>query len=252
MDPRKQAPRRSPNKLPEGLDFLEFERSPDPGADGAADDTPTIPNARLNWSDVVLNTGSRPCPPTLTISPEAVTEVFRTIPNLQPLFVDPLWGKPVADAPPADAADRDSSDDLTSRQYPPVVLKDPADPRVGQVFGKFQLVRRIGSGGMGEVYAAQHCEINTQAAVKILSPQMACRPECRERFLNEARAVNQIQHPGLVKIFDHGQCPDGTLYIIMELLEGESLYQRLKRNNGPLASVEAAEIARRRAAIRAW
>lgn len=245
MDPRKQSSIKSLGKLSDGLNALERNHSFYSALDDvAADDGPTIPNARLDYVEIQRPTDRKPGPlAPVAISPEAVTEVFRTLPNLQPLFVDSLWGKAAGDPAPPAPADEQDGEDLTYRQQPAVVVGDPADPRVGQVFGKFRLVRRIGGGGMGEVYAAQHCEIDTQAAVKILSPQMACQPEFRERFVNEAKAVNQIQDPGLVKIFDQGQRPDGTLYIIMELLEGESLYQRLKRDNGPLPAIEAVEIA---------
>jgi len=93
----------------------------------------------------------------------------------------------------------------------------------GLLYGNFRIVRRIGRGGMGVVYEAEHRQIGRRAAVKILHPSFATRPDYAARFLNEARAVNIVRHPGLVEIFEYGQQTDGTLYIVMEFLEGESL-----------------------------
>lgn len=97
----------------------------------------------------------------------------------------------------------------------------------GMRFGNFRLIRPIGEGGMGVVYEAEHCQIGRRAAVKILHPEFAEDSEQAQRFLNEARAVNIIRHPGLVEIFEQGQMPDGTLYIVMEFLDGQSLRQWL-------------------------
>ncbi|MBL9002726.1 MAG: protein kinase [Myxococcales bacterium] len=99
----------------------------------------------------------------------------------------------------------------------------------GLLYGNFRIVRRIGRGGMGVVYEAEHQQIGRRAAVKILHPSFAARPDFATRFLNEARAVNIVRHPGLVEIFEYGQQPDGTLYIVMEFLQGESLRTLLQK-----------------------
>ena len=101
--------------------------------------------------------------------------------------------------------------------------------RVGQLVGNFRIVSKIGQGGMGAVYAAVHRQIGRRAAIKVLHGPLARTADYTARFLNEARAVNILRHPNLVEIFDFGQLPDGTLYIIMEFLEGESLRAKLRR-----------------------
>jgi serine/threonine-protein kinase len=83
---------------------------------------------------------------------------------------------------------------------------------------------------MGSVFEAVHQYIERRAAIKVLHPDLSQNPQFRTRFLNEARAVNLIKHPGLVEIFEFGLMEgSGTAYIIMEFLEGESLGKRLQR-----------------------
>src|SRR5436190_14378062 len=82
---------------------------------------------------------------------------------------------------------------------------------------------------MGVVYLAEHPGIGRRAAVKVLRPGLTDNAELTRRFFNEARAANAIRHPGIVEVFDCGTLPTGTSYIVMELLEGESLSARLQR-----------------------
>jgi eukaryotic-like serine/threonine-protein kinase len=100
---------------------------------------------------------------------------------------------------------------------------------VGQSFGNYRVTQLIGEGGMGVVYLAEHPTIGRRAAVKILRPGLTDNPEIAKRFFNEARAANAIRHPGIVDVFDSGTLPTGVSYIVMELLEGESLAARLRR-----------------------
>jgi eukaryotic-like serine/threonine-protein kinase len=100
---------------------------------------------------------------------------------------------------------------------------------VGQSFGNYRATQLIGEGGMGVVYLAEHPTIGRRAAVKILRPGLTDNPEIAKRFFNEARAANAIRHPGIVEVFDSGTLPTGVSYIVMELLEGESLAARLRR-----------------------
>ncbi|HRI53092.1 MAG TPA: serine/threonine-protein kinase, partial [Pseudomonadota bacterium] len=106
---------------------------------------------------------------------------------------------------------------------------DQCAVKVGQLVGNYRLEQVIGRGGMGFVFRAVHKDIGRKAAVKVLDRDFARDPEFVARFLNEARAVNLIGHPGLVEIFEFGCLPDETPYIIMEFLEGQSLGQRLER-----------------------
>lgn len=108
--------------------------------------------------------------------------------------------------------------------------EDQNSPRLHpEKIGTYRIVRLIGEGGMGRVYEGIHEQIGQRAAIKVLHAQYAHNGEAYTRFLNEARAVNIVQHPGVVNIFGFGQTEDGSPYIIMEYLEGESLSARLER-----------------------
>jgi serine/threonine-protein kinase len=109
-----------------------------------------------------------------------------------------------------------------------------AQERVGTVLNdKWTLERVLGIGGMAAVYAARHRN-GARAAVKVLHAELARHAEVRERFLREGYAANKVEHPGVVKVLDDdvvASGPDaGTAYLVMELLEGESLQDRLERS----------------------
>ena len=116
-----------------------------------------------------------------------------------------------------------------------------ADPALeGEVLaGRYRIVRRIGQGGMATVYLAEHVDIGRRCAVKVLSPAYAGDPEAVERFLREARAASKIRHPNIIEITDFGRA-GGTVFFVMELLEGEDLLARIERA-GRLAWPEARE-----------
>jgi serine/threonine-protein kinase len=98
-----------------------------------------------------------------------------------------------------------------------------------QRIANYQILRKLSEGGMGVVYEARHLQLDRRAAIKVLHPAYAHHPEYVQRLLNEARAANLVEHPGIVEVFEVGQLPDQSLYIIMELLKGESLSARLDR-----------------------
>ena len=81
----------------------------------------------------------------------------------------------------------------------------------------------IGHGGMGTVYRAHHAALGRNAAVKVLLPELSHNRDLVARFFNEARAATAVRHPGIVEIFDFGYLPDGSGYIVMEFLEGETV-----------------------------
>ena len=101
---------------------------------------------------------------------------------------------------------------------------------VGQVVGSYRIVELLGEGGMGQVFSARHTVMGKEAAVKMLLPEHAQNKGVVTRFLNEARTAGLIKHAGLVDMFDFGESPDGSAYIIMELLKGESLAARIERD----------------------
>jgi hypothetical protein len=100
---------------------------------------------------------------------------------------------------------------------------------IGQTLGSYRVVSKIGEGGMGVVYLAEHEFLQRKAAVKVLLPVFSNDQEVVNRFINEAKAATVIHHPGIVQVFDFGKLPDGSAYLAMEYLEGESLDMRLKR-----------------------
>src|SRR5271166_690643 len=110
----------------------------------------------------------------------------------------------------------------------------PADPFIGRdiLNGQFQILQKIGSGGMGAVYKALQPEMNRMVGIKILHPKLANRKDLVSRFRREARAMSQLTHPNTVKVFLYGELDDGSLYIIMEFLEGKNLNQTV-RAEGP-------------------
>ncbi len=121
-------------------------------------------------------------------------------------------------------------------------LRGAADPELspGSLVGEFQIEGLLGEGGMGHVYAAIHPLIAKRAAIKVLRPELSRDPQMLERFVLEARAVNEIQHPNIVDIFAFGTLDDGRHYFVMEWLRGTSLGDRLQE--GRLELGKACEI----------
>src|SRR5215813_1188540 len=100
---------------------------------------------------------------------------------------------------------------------------------VGEQVGAYTITRRLGAGGMGEVYLARHRHIGRDAAIKVLLPELSENEDVVARFFNEARSTATIRHPGIVEILDCDVHRSGRAYIVMELLEGENLAQRIGR-----------------------
>jgi hypothetical protein len=108
----------------------------------------------------------------------------------------------------------------------------------GAVIGeKYRIERLIGRGGMGSVWSAVHVSLGQRVAVKLIAKRYASSREARHRFDLEAKAVAQLRSRYVVQVYDHGETQDGTPYIVMELLEGESLDARVSR--GPLTLTAA-------------
>ncbi|MEM9493668.1 MAG: serine/threonine-protein kinase, partial [Myxococcota bacterium] len=101
----------------------------------------------------------------------------------------------------------------------------------GSVFGRYRITQKIGEGGITEVWAATHEAMQREVVIKLLQPEMSAQQDIVKRFFSEAQATACIDHPGIVKVFDVGYARDGRAYISMEKLSGESLEQRLQRQN---------------------
>ncbi|MCC6995189.1 MAG: protein kinase [Deltaproteobacteria bacterium] len=104
---------------------------------------------------------------------------------------------------------------------------------VGETLGSYKLVSKLGEGGMGVVYLAEHTLIGRKAAVKVLRSECTGNQEMVQRFFNEARSTAMIRHSGLIDVFDFGHHTTGSgagaAYIVMEYLDGESLAARIER-----------------------
>jgi tRNA A-37 threonylcarbamoyl transferase component Bud32 len=119
--------------------------------------------------------------------------------------------------------------------------------RIGQIIGNHRVISLIGQGGMGAVYLAEHTILGRRAAIKILLPELSHNPELVQRFFVEARATAQLRHPAFVEVFDSGTLPDGSAYLAMEHLTGETLGERLSHQKS-LPLPEALGLAREIAA----
>jgi serine/threonine protein kinase len=104
---------------------------------------------------------------------------------------------------------------------------------LGTRLGAYEIVSLLGSGGMGEVYKARDTRLDRNVAVKILAAAVAADPHFRERFNREARAISQLAHPHICTLHDVGE-HEGTAFLVMELLTGETLAERLTKGALPL------------------
>src|SRR5215472_6189920 len=109
----------------------------------------------------------------------------------------------------------------------------------GTRLGPYEITAPLGSGGMGEVYRARDTRLDRTVAIKVLNSSLASSPELKQRFEREARAVSKLNHPHICTLYDIGQ-QDGTDYLVMEFLEGESLAERL--HGGALPAPEVLKI----------
>src|SRR5712691_8152254 len=103
----------------------------------------------------------------------------------------------------------------------------------GSRLGPYEILAPIGAGGMGEVYKARDTRLERTVAVKVLPPHMSASLESRQRFEREARTISQLSHPHICALYDVGREGE-TEYLVMELLEGETLSERLAKGPLPL------------------
>jgi serine/threonine protein kinase len=114
-------------------------------------------------------------------------------------------------------------------------------PSIGQDFGPYRILGRLGTGGMGFVFRAADPVLGREVALKVMRPEVAARPEARERFLREARAMAALHHDHVVPVYQVGEV-NGVPYLTMPLLAGDSLEARIARE-GALAPAEVSRIA---------
>src|SRR5688572_10312725 len=155
-------------------------------------------------------------------------ETYREVASL--LAAHPAAEGFLSDGPGKIAADRAAPPPAT--QFPP-----------GARLGAFEIIGPLGSGGMGDVYRARDTRLDREVAIKVLSRELADDPRSRERFEREARAVSRLTHPHICTLYDVGvtQVESGDAqFLIMELLDGETLADRLRR--GPLPAAQAIQV----------
>jgi serine/threonine protein kinase len=117
------------------------------------------------------------------------------------------------------------------------------DDMIGATLGNYRVTKKLGQGGMGAVYLAEHLVLGRPAAIKVLLAALSQQRDLVQRFFHEARTTAQLRHPALVDVFDFGTTNDGRAYLVMDFLEGESLETRVQRQ-GPLPWSTALRIAR--------
>src|SRR5260370_18734425 len=103
----------------------------------------------------------------------------------------------------------------------------------GSRLGPYEIQSALGAGGMGEVYRARDTRLDRAVAIKILPDALATDPQFRDRFDREARTISQLDHPHICTLYDVGE-QDGTAYLVMQYLEGETLADPLTKGALPL------------------
>ncbi|MCK6549694.1 serine/threonine protein kinase, partial [Myxococcota bacterium] len=117
------------------------------------------------------------------------------------------------------------------------------DPLLGATIGEYQTLELVGSGGMAQVYRARHVTTGRRFAVKVLVGAAAEDQTSRERFVREAKAIQQISHPNVVGLVDWGTTPGGRRFLVLEWVDGRELEDAI-REEAPFGPVRAARIAR--------
>ncbi|HEY3279016.1 MAG TPA: serine/threonine-protein kinase [Gemmatimonadales bacterium] len=118
----------------------------------------------------------------------------------------------------------------------------PASDLVGQVVAdRYHVIKKLGEGGMGQVYLAEHVKMGRRSAIKVMNPAMVHDPDAVARFNREAANASRITHPHVCAIYDFGETPDGIIYLAMEFIEGEPLTDLLERE-GALGVPRAVQI----------
>ena len=121
-------------------------------------------------------------------------------------------------------------------------MADTPEPLIGQVIAdRYLILSRIGEGGMGRVYLAEHVRMGRKSALKVINPALATTADAISRFNREAANACKINHPNVAQVYDFGETADGLLYLAMEYIEGETLEAIIARE-GPLEIDRAARI----------
>jgi eukaryotic-like serine/threonine-protein kinase len=190
----------------------------------------------IDRSNVFLLIGETMPAPTTTLD---VAELLKKTNLLSESVIDDyVTAHPEIESPPELVAAM-RADGLLTKFQADQILKGRYK---GFVLGKYRLLDRIGMGGMGQVYLAEHMTMRRRVAVKVLPPDRSDNPFSKERFLREARAAALLEHPNLCRAYDLETDGDVT-YIVMEYIEGVSLHE-LTMRRGPQGHVRVAHLLR--------
>ncbi len=186
--------------------------------------------------------------PAAVPTPESESPTNHQVAALQPTVV----GEPIVAAQPTVAGQSLAAPTATSN---PVAALDTligdsesstAQPSAPRTLGPYQILEKLGEGGMGAVYKARHTRLNKMVALKILPPRLTRDADAIARFDREMKAVGQLEHAGIVHAMDAGEV-NGTHYLAMELVEGQDISQYLAKR-GKLPVNAACRIVRQAAA----
>ena len=137
----------------------------------------------------------------------------------------------------------ETSDRFCPKDGSPLRPKSGGDPLVGRVIAdRYLILARLGEGGMGRVYLAEHVKMNRQCAIKVMNPSLVNDSESSQRFAREASNAARILHPNVAAVFDYGEA-DKVVYLVMEYVDGESLSAILQKD-GALDPRRAIDLAR--------
>ena len=149
----------------------------------------------------------------------------------------------VAKVCPQCGGEYETSDRFCPKDGSPLRPKTGGDPLVGRVIAdRYLVLARLGEGGMGRVYLAEHVKMNRQCAIKVMNPSLVNDTESSQRFAREASNAARILHPNVAAVFDYGEA-DKIVYLVMEYVDGESLSSILQKE-GALDPRRAIDLAR--------
>src|SRR5713226_8094152 len=121
-------------------------------------------------------------------------------------------------------------------------LETTVDPLIGETLaGKYRIEERLSVGGMGAVYRGTHILMDKKVAIKVLRPSLAADEKIVARFSREARAASRISHPHALSVTDFGEAESGTVFLVMEYLDGRTL-KDIIRQEGPMPLARVVEI----------
>lgn len=139
--------------------------------------------------------------------------------------------------------ERVDTDELDSRTLVSLDSNVEAIPDGYVIAERYEIAERLGKGGMGTVYLAEHLTVGRQVAVKVLTREWSDNPSVARRFRAEARAASAAGHSNIVEVFDAGELPDGRLFLVMERLDGRNLYEEIDLR-GPMEVARACRVLR--------